>query len=181
MAMRSFLFIAALFLCLVSKGQTFHSESSEVSFFSSAPLEDISAVNRNGTGIYKAESNKLAILIPIKEFRFKKSLMQRHFNERFMESDQYPNATFEGEMLEMDPKQYGRQQVKAKGNLTIHGVTQPVIIDGELTNLGDRLNMEAAFPVRLEDFGISIPKILFQNIAEVVDVKVRFEFIKNEK
>ena len=107
--------------------------------------------------------------------------MQRHFNERFMESNQYPNATFEGEMLEMDPKQYGRQQVKAKGNLTIHGVTQPVIIDGELTNLGDRLNMEAAFPVRLEDFGISIPKILFQNIAEVVDVKVRFEFIKNEK
>jgi hypothetical protein len=180
MAMKYSIIIVALFLCLTSNGQTFRSESSEVSFFSTAPLEDISAVNRDGSGIFDAEANKLAFLIPIQGFQFRKSLMQRHFNERFMNSDLYPNATFKGEVLDMDPDQYGKQQVRAQGDLTIRGVTRPVVIEGELTNLGKRVEMEAEFPVRLEDYDISIPKILFRNIAEIVDVKARFRFTADD-
>ena len=41
---------------------------------------------------------------------------------------------------------------------------------------GNKLWMEAVFRVKLEDYGIEIPTLLFQNIAEEVEVTVKFEF-----
>lgn len=162
-------------------GQRYQLASSEVSFYSEAPLEDIEAVNTQARSVFDASAGEIAFIIPIREFEFEKSLMQEHFNENYLESDQYPNATFEGTLTGFQKELNSQQSVTAKGQLTIHGVTHSVEIPGTIHQLNDHWMMDAKFPVKLEDYNIKIPKVVFLNIAEEVDVTVHFNYTANEK
>lgn len=68
----------------------------------------------------------------------------------------------------------------ATGKITIHGVTKEIIINGVIEQVNDNIIMKAKFPIRLEDFNIQIPKVVFYNIAEVVEVDVEFHFKEKE-
>jgi len=159
-------------------GQSYRTVESSVSFYSSAPLEDIKADNEEVIGVFNAATGAIAFVVQIKGFQFAKSLMQQHFNENFMESDKYPRATFEGRLSGYNLNASGKQDASVKGKMTIHGVTREMEIDGEF-EVKDGLKMKAVFPIELEDHDIDIPKILFQKIAEEVEVTVNFTFKKD--
>lgn len=159
-----------------AEAQRYRLSSSEISFYSSAPVEDIEAHNKQAQSIFDASNGEIAFVVPIKGFQFEKSLMQEHFNENYMESDKYPHAKFEGQLKGFQADVASTQQVTAEGKLTIHGVTHQVKIPGEVTMGGQRIQMYAKFPIKLEDFNIEIPKVVFYNIAEVVDVTVNFTY-----
>jgi polyisoprenoid-binding protein YceI len=153
--------------------QTYILEKSKITFFSEAPLENIDATNTQAKSIFQKSSGNIAFQVPIKGFNFKKSLMQQHFNESYMESDKYPNATFSGTVSFFKNKR-GPQPVDATGKLTIRGITKNISVKGTLEQKDDQIFMNAKFPLRVEDFDIKIPRIVFFNIAEVVDVDVSF-------
>jgi len=153
----------------------------KVTFFSSAPVEDIKAENYDVSGLFNAQTGSFAFLVPINGFRFAKSLMQEHFNEKFLESHKFPEATFEGELIGFNTSKAGTQIVQAKGNFTIHGLTVNTYISGNIEFQEDQILMEAIFPVKLVDHAIQIPKVLFYNIAEEVEVTVKFVLKKIEK
>jgi polyisoprenoid-binding protein YceI len=117
-------------------------------------------------------TNDVAFSVDIKSFEFDKSLMKEHFNEKYMESEKFPTATFSGKFEGYDARAKGIQQVKAKGNLTIHGRSRTIEVPGTLENLNDRIRLKTKFIVRLADHDISIPTLLWQNIAEQVEVRV---------
>ena len=75
-------------------------EESKVSFFSYAPLEDISAVSNKLEGVVDFETGNFFFRIPITTFIFPSSLMQKHFNEKYMESELYSMSTFKGNFKE---------------------------------------------------------------------------------
>lgn len=161
------------------QAQKYSTEKSLVTFFSDAPLEDISAKNTQGIGILDASTNQVAFSIPISGFEFERKLMQEHFNEKYMESERYPKSTFQGKLMNFDSKQKGVQQVKAKGKLTIHGVTREVEIPGTIEMTADnKIKMISTFKVKVADYEIEIPQLVFQNIAEEVEVTVDFTLIK---
>ncbi|HBH24479.1 MAG TPA: hypothetical protein DDY13_13790 [Cytophagales bacterium] len=91
---------ACLFLTLLlqypilSFGQRFVSFESETSFFSSAPLEDIRAINRSAVSAIDFETGEVVFSVPINKFEFRKSLMKERFNDKYMESEQFPIAFF---------------------------------------------------------------------------------------
>lgn len=168
-------------ICLVcapkpAQAQRYQLTSGEIYFYSEAPLEDIEATNKQVQSIFDAATGELAYIVKIKGFQFEKSLMQEHFNENYLESDKYPTATFEGKIAGFDPERTGKQQATAKGMLTIHGLSHPVEIPGSITTEGNTLRMNAKFPVKLADYDIEIPKVVFYNIAEVVDVTVNLTY-----
>jgi polyisoprenoid-binding protein YceI len=171
--------------CMLSlsnvNAQGYKTVTGEVEFFSSAPVEDIKAENHSVTGLFNVQTGSFAFLVPIKAFRFPKSLMQEHFNEKFMESHKYPEATFEGKLSGYSPSKTTLQDALAEGNLTIHGVNVKTRISGTIKFDKDRISMEAGFPVKLEDHGVQIPQVLFYNIAEEVDVTTKFVFEKVKK
>tara|TARA_R110002049_G_scaffold17278_10_gene67524 strand:- start:213 stop:728 length:516 start_codon:yes stop_codon:yes gene_type:complete len=161
--------------------QGYKTTKGKVTFFSSAPVEDIKAENKVVTGLFDAQTGSLAFLVPINGFRFPKSLMQEHFNEKFMESHKFPTATFDGELLGFNISKAGTQVVQAKGNLTIHGVTVNANISGNIEFREDEVHMKAIFPIKLVDHVIQIPKVLFYNIAEEMEVTVNFVLKKLEE
>ncbi|UOQ72349.1 YceI family protein [Hymenobacter cellulosilyticus] len=67
-----------------------------IRFFSGTPLEDIEGRSTQAAGVLDLNTGKVAFSVPMKSFIFKRTLMQEHFNENYVESDKYPKATFVG-------------------------------------------------------------------------------------
>ena len=172
-------FIKLLLLLLLSLqpalAQKFISKSATVSFFSEAPLENIEAVNTKATSIFDLSSGEIVFSVPIGEFQFQKSLMKQHFNENYMDTEIYPRSTFKGRVTGYRQQQ-GQYQATASGELFIHGKTRNVQVEGSIEIENNELTVSAVFPVLLKDYNIKIPRILFSNIAESVEVSVQFVY-----
>lgn len=169
---------AVILLCVIAyegAAQKYITEKSFISFYSSAPMEDISAANSKASSILNVQSNDIVFSVLIREFQFDKKLMQEHFNEKYMESEKFPKATFSGKLLNFDASQHHVQTVKAKGRLTIHGVTKDVEIAGT-AQAGEKIMLKSKFLVVLADYKIKIPQLVWQNIAERVEVTVEFTY-----
>jgi polyisoprenoid-binding protein YceI len=150
-------------------------EEGLVSFFSSAPLEDITATNSKTKSVFDSDKGEIAFSIPIKEFQFKKSLMQEHFNEKYLESDKYPKSSFSGKVTGY-LKGIANDNVWAEGTLDIHGVKNQIKVPGVLNFNGDKVHLECKFMIKLEDYKIKIPSVLFQNIAEEVEITLNYDY-----
>jgi len=160
----------------ISQGQKFKSTQSTVVFFSEAAIEDIAATNSRATSLFDASTGEVAFLVPIGGFQFEKTLMQQHFNEKYMESHKFPTASFEGKITGFEKAMKGSPTVHAKGKLTIHGQTKEVEAEGTIAVVESGLVLTSSFFVELADYKIKIPRLLWQNIAEKVEVKVHFKY-----
>jgi len=174
---KSFLTILLLLPLLVNAQQRYISRNGHISFFSHAPIEDIEANNNAVSSVLS--NGEIAFEVPIKSFEFKKELMQEHFNSNYMESDKFPKANFKGNIADfnkVDLKKNGTYNVEVDGSMTIHGVTQKIKTKGTLTVKDNTVRAQATFPIALKDYNISIPTLVIQKIAEVVQVTVDINY-----
>lgn len=172
--------IAGLLILLLlsnkSLAQKYKSVSSSVHFFSDAPMEDIEATNLDGQSAINLSTGEIVFSIPIKSFEFEKSLMQEHFNENYLESDKYPTATFKGIVTGFNKDAEGWQKAWAEGSMIIHGVQNELSVEGEFKIEKGSIESKSKFPISLKDYKIKIPKVVFYNIAEVVEVTITFTY-----
>lgn len=165
-----------------AQAKLFSTISSEVKFFSQAPLEDIEAINKQASSVINADTKDVAVRIPIKGFVFPNGLMQEHFNENYLESDKYPNGMFRGKIVEdIDFTKDGSYAVSATGKFNIHGVEHDQTVKGKLNIVGGKITLDTNFDVLLVDYKIDIPKLVFQKIAEKINVNARFTYQVVEK
>ncbi len=145
----------------------------QISLFSAAPIEDIAATSNAGTSVFNAATGDILFSINIPTFKFRKSLMEEHFNSDYLESDKYPRATFKGKIQEhIDVTKNGTYPVTATGELDVHGVKQTRTIPGSIIVNNGTLTLTSEFVVKCVDHHIEIPKIVFHNIAESIQMKV---------
>jgi polyisoprenoid-binding protein YceI len=179
--MKNLLFLMAMTITAVGYGQKYISEKTFVSFYSHAAIEDIKADNAKASSVFDTATGDIAFSVPIKDFVFAKTLMQEHFNEKYMETEKFPKSTFQGKLLGFDAAKKGPQQVKAQGKLTLHGVARTIDVPGTVEVQGNRIQMKSVFVARLDDYKITRPELMFQKIAEQVDVTIDFTFKPYEK
>lgn len=175
---RSFFFIIICLWPTWSTAQQIYStKSGTVDFTSEAPLEVIKASSYELQGALNTADKSFAFIIQNKSFKgFNSPLQQEHFYENYMEVQEFPTSTFEGKIIEnIDYTASGEQTVRAKGTLFIHGVEQERIIKGTVLRKGDNLVIKAAFTVPLEEHNIKIPKVVYQKIAGIIEVKIEAE------
>ncbi|HEU5290780.1 MAG TPA: YceI family protein, partial [Cyclobacteriaceae bacterium] len=144
--------------------------------FSEAAIENITAKNEKTTSVLNTQTSEVAFSVPIREFQFAKKLMQEHYNEKYMESEKFPKSTFAGKLIGFNSTASGVQQVKANGKLTIHGVTKAIEVPGTAEVQGNKIVLKSKFIVKLADYNIKIPQLMWQNIAEQVEVTVDFTY-----
>lgn len=142
-----------------------------ISFYSHTPVEDIEAVNNQVLSIVDLHSGAVAVSLLMKSFQFEKALMQEHFNENYVESDKYPKANFEGKIKNLPEILSGDNGVAMiSGDLTIHGITRPITMEGKLEVTDESVRFEGSFMVTVADYDIKIPSIVARNIAKEVKV-----------
>ena len=164
-------------LCLPAQAQNrFYADKSQLTFFSDGVIEDIRATNITVTSIFDLTKMDVAFLVKVKDFQFDKKLMQVHFNEKYMETEKYPKSTFVGSVSGFNPDKAGIQNVTATGKLFIHGVTRDIKIPGTLEKRGSNLFLRSKFIVKLADYNITIPQIIWNNVAEDVEVELDFTY-----
>lgn len=155
----------------------FNVAKGNISFRSDAPLEVIKATSEELTGVIETEKKQFAFSLKIKSFKGFNSAMQReHFNENYLESDKYPDATFIGKIIEdVDFTKNGSTMVRAKGILNIHGVPKERIIKSEMTIKNGIISIKSNFTVQLSDHNIPIPKVVHEKLASEIKVEVNSE------
>ncbi len=150
-------------------------KTGRISFFSASPIEDIEAVNTATAAVFDLATGQLAFAVPIRQFVFKRTLMQEHFNENYLESDKYPKATFTGRFAGADAavlEAPGPHPVQVEGDLAMHGVTRHVTTAGTLELKSGQLLATAVFNVATADYNIEIPLLVRDHIAKIVSVRV---------
>jgi polyisoprenoid-binding protein YceI len=152
----------------------YRSVRGEVAFFAPSYIEDISANSQNVDASLNTQSGACEVIIPVNSFRFKKALMQKHFNERYMESAEFPEAKFKGKIVKGLPDILrAGQQIDVQGELTIHGISRPRIIHLAIGPESDgNILMAGKFDVVLEHHAVEPPVVLFRKVAESVTVSI---------
>ena len=166
--------ILLAWMCSFQAGQDLYAcKNARISLFSSAPIEDIAATSTAGTSVLNTATGDVAFSLNISSLKFKKSLMQEHFNSEYLESDKYPKATFKGKIQQnINALQNGTYPVSATGELEVHGVKQNRTLQGSITANNGSITLASEFMVKCADHDIKIPKIVFHNIAESIKINV---------
>ena len=168
-----------LFLFLTSSlsisAQKYVTKSGMVKFSSDAPLEKIEAINNNVMSAIDLSKHVVVVKVLVKSFRFEKALMEEHFNENYMESDEFPNSTFKGKFIDApDMNSKHIQEIKIEGVLNIHGIDRPTGTVVKLKVEGNTVKIEGKFDVKLDDFSIDIPSAVTGKISENLEVYFKF-------
>lgn len=178
--MKSLCFLFLLFLSYTLQAQErYFTRKGHVSFYSDAPLEKIEAHNYHVTAVLNTVSGEMDFIVLIRSFDFENGTMQEHFNDNYMESDRFPKAVFKGRILHFDSidlKKEMPRKVAVEGDLTIHGVSRKVRVEGTLEIIDGQIHTQAIFPVSLKDYNITIPQLASRKIAETVEVKTDMMF-----
>ena len=121
----------------------------------------------------------MAIIVKMKDFQFKKKLMQEHFNENYMESEKFPKAIFNGTILnnsQLDYSSEGKYTVQVEGEMTIHGISNIVNAEGIIEVISHGIIARTKFLLNPEDYDIKIPKVVRKNIAEKLEITVELSY-----
>lgn len=160
-----------------AEAQNLASKTAEVKFFSKTPVEDIEAVNNKARAIINPNSMDIAVKITNTDFDFPNNLMEEHFNEKYMESEKYPQSVFTGKInKKIDFTIPGTHEVEAVGKMNMHGINKEKTLKGTITVTADGFTLKSNFDVMLVDYKIDRPTIVLAKIAEKIDVSTTFYF-----
>ncbi len=153
------------------------SNNGVVNFRSEAPFELINASSKELKGAIDLSKNNFAFRIRIRSFEgFNSPLQKEHFNENYMQSEQFPEASFSGKIIEtIDYSSKGKYTIRAKGKLTIHGVDQERIIKSEIEVTGNSIRISSNFSIMLSDHNIPIPRVVKEKLANEILVSINTE------
>lgn len=166
-----------LLLPLIAQGQIYESVNCDISIYSEAPIQDVQASNDRAVSYFDLSTNYILFDVIVEDFNFEQGMMEQQFNDRYMETSDYPKAEFFGKVIGFDPHQKGMQEVTAMGELTIHGVTNMVKSSGRMKVSEDgQLYLISKFIVNIEDYSVDPPRLLFHPIAEEVSIKVEAKY-----
>jgi polyisoprenoid-binding protein YceI len=165
----TFIIVSATF------GQKYVTKNGHIKFYSETPVETIEAHNRQVNSALDIATGDFVFKVLIKSFEFEKALMQEHFNENYLESDKFPDATFTGKITNLNSIDFakdGKYEAEVEGFLKIHGETKKVNEKGTFEVSVGKIFGKAVFMVHIADYKVKIPNTVINNIAEDVEVTV---------
>ena len=175
-----FIILILIFNSLEINSQQLYTSDGTTTFDGSKEsFEPIKAINNSSASIIDDEGN-IAALIYIKDFEFRLGLMQEHFNENYMFSDKYPKSTFQGyiENFNYYKLENNFTNFKILGKIEIKGVKKDISTLAKIKKTDTGIYMKASFNVKLTDFNIKVPKLVFKKIDENIDINLSYNYEK---
>lgn len=165
-----------------SQNETYYIDNGIISFRSEAQQELIKASSGSLLGLIEPAKRTFVFKVLIRTFKgFNSALQQEHFNEKYLESERYPEATFVGKIIEdIDLTIDGKYELRAKGKLNIHGVEVDRIIKGAVTVTNGFIHIESHFNILLSEHNIKIPKVVHEKIASEILVDLNADLTKKK-
>lgn len=156
----------------VGTAQTFLTESGNVNFLSKASLNEFNGESDKLNGLIDLSQNLLDFYVDLNTLDTGIGLRNKHMRDNYLETEDYPFAEFTGKMSSLPTLNPGTKvPVTAIGSFKIHGVEQQIEVKGTLSkNSSGELELLGGFNILLSDYNISIPKLVFYELAEKQEV-----------
>jgi hypothetical protein len=165
------LLIASLAFVQVQAQKIYSTKTAKVRFIA-VDDKDIDATNTKAVSRLETNGN-LSFIMLMKDFSFEMDLMQKHFNEEYVESDKFPRGIFNGQITNIKSVNFakdGSYPIIVNGNMQVHGVNKAIQTNGVIVISKGLPKASAKFTVSLKDFGID--GVLIKMVADKVDVEV---------
>ena len=176
------LIVLCFLLSLQLQAQKYYTRSGSTQFEGSEKaFEPIAATNTSTTVILDTRSGNIVSQVFMAGFQFKNALMQEHFNENYMDSYQYPKATFKGNLDGFSMANLNTNNTFAlNGVLAIKGLEKNIQTNVTVREQDNRLFVSGVFFVSPEDFDITIPSIVRDKIAKQIQINIDYELIEKK-
>jgi polyisoprenoid-binding protein YceI len=175
-----FSLVISVSLLLAGEHQVDKNQNNMVKFISDAPIENFEGVTDKIDGYlywqgedFTSES-QIYLEVDLNSLDTGIGLRNRHMRENYLETDKYPITYFQGKIISSSKNPEGSYTVEADGSIFIHGVNRPLKVHGSLNSVDKGYHIRAEFNVKLSDFDIEIPSIMFYKINEVMELKLDF-------
>jgi polyisoprenoid-binding protein YceI len=156
------------------------STSATIAFDASTAIDELpKAENKTAIAAIDPSKNTVQFEAAIKNFAFSNPKIQEHFNQKnWLNSDEFPKATFSGVITNpsaVNFKKDGSYTVNVEGDLTIKGKTQKVKTPATIVVAGNTVKANAAFNIKLADFGVEGQPITAGKVAGEPKITVSAE------
>lgn len=153
--------------------QVFKTESGTVTFTSEVPTHTFSGTSNKVVGRISLADSTVDFYVDIHTLDTGIDRRDRDMLET-LHAEENPFAEFFGTFASDVPKTRGvSDSVTVAGTFTVNGVSQDVQIDGVLERTAEGLRVSAEWTIRLEDYNIEPPGILFYRVDQQQDVSLR--------
>lgn len=158
--------LIAVCLNQIASAQSFKTDSGWVKFTSSVPLHSFSGTSEHLVGRIDLDSSIIDFYVDLTTLETGNSKRDKDMR-RTLNTDEYPFAGFYGKLVTPFNTTNDNVQVAvAEGEFSIHGVSQNVEIDGTLQKTAKGIEVKAEWIIRLEDYDIEPPGILFYRVNQ---------------
>lgn len=181
--MKKIFFVITLLLGVNSFSQKFFTRTGNTDFTASVESfkPEVAAKNNSTTVIFKTDTGDIASQLFINAFQFKIALMQEHFNENYMDSNEYPKAIFRGKIIGFYFFDAGvKKDYDLVGKLTIRGVEKEIKTTASVIFSEEKIKITSSFIVKASDFNIDIPSIVRKKIAEKINILINYELTEKK-
>ncbi len=170
--MKAIIYILVFCSSYISLAQDkWFTETGTISFEASIPLfEEVNAKNNSVKCVLNTKEKTIVCVLKIKDFDFKRDLMETHFNDNYLESDKYPKAIFNGFIPNLDSTKITPEGITLtiNGKIKIHGVSKNITVQGLFKKINNRILVSSTFELNTDDFEIAIPSMILPKISKIV-------------
>ncbi|MEQ9104734.1 MAG: YceI family protein [Rhodothermales bacterium] len=166
--------LALLMTCLAPDvaAQTFITREGTATFVSEVPLHEFEGTSSALNGMVALEDSTVDFYLDLETLET--GIGKRDRDMRLtLNTDEHPFGEFTGKLV--SPLDVGRevpQDAVVRGTFTINGVSREVEITGQLEPVGEALRLTAAWTLRLEDYDIEPPSLLFMKVDSEQDIRI---------
>jgi polyisoprenoid-binding protein YceI len=175
------LILFAFSLLSAAEYQVDKNKKSQVKFISDAPIEDFEGITDKIDGYLAWESENLTdqseiyFEVDLNSVDTGIGLRNRHMRENYLHTDKYPYTYFKGKITSSQRLDDSTFTVSAAGTIFIHGIEKPLSVQGTVKRSEENIyRINTNFQVKLSDFNIEIPSIMFYKIDETMKLVLDF-------
>lgn len=151
----------------------YYTENGFAEFTSRAPMLTFTGTSEKLTGLIDLEQNLLDFYLDLETLDTGIRLRNKHMRDSYLETEQFPYAEFRGRLKELpDFSVSDTVSVIAVGQFNVHGVEQPLEVPGKLIRTKNGLELVASWTLKLPDFNIDVPKVVFYELSETQEVRI---------
>ncbi len=172
--MKSTILTILFIFATVSSGytQSYYTESGTAVFHSKVPLHTFSGTSQNLTGLINLDDKTVDFYLDLATLDTGNGKRDKDMRLT-LDVKNHPFGEFFGKLVsDFDPLSNVAQPAIVEGVFTIHGNKQEVRIEGELTKTGDEIFLSAGWILRLEDYDIVPPSLLFVKVDQEQEIEI---------
>lgn len=133
----------------------------------------------DGTVVFDEQhpaQSSVEVTLPLANLDTHVPALDKHLKEAdFFDADKYPTVTFKSTKVQP----LGGHKFKVTGDLTVHGVTKPVVLDATLNKVGPHpmmkvqaIGFDATTTVKRSDFGVGA---YVPNVSDEITIRITTE------